>query len=32
MGGRPLRIGVVAAGGRIAREIAERTLAFAAVA
>jgi muramoyltetrapeptide carboxypeptidase len=32
MGGRPLRIGVVAAGGRIAREIAERTLAFAAEA
>jgi muramoyltetrapeptide carboxypeptidase len=32
MGDRPFRIGVVAAGGRIAESIAERTLAFAASA
>ena len=32
MGDRPFRIGVVAAGGRIAREIADATLAFAASA
>jgi muramoyltetrapeptide carboxypeptidase len=32
MGDRPLKIGVVAAGGRIAEEIADKTVAFAAEA